>query len=206
MARTSITRRTPYRRRTMSRLTKWILSGAMIGPLAADLTFTVASAPEEHLDAIKKVRAAEPTPGSAFEGLGPEADQPSPAAIEEILGHKAQSQDGVVKVTIGRDGTMHGVKVGGSMGLTTWAAFTGGDKHAVVDGDFIMTAREVQPVLRTLRKAGFHIVALHNHMIGEEPSFFFLHFWGKGPTEQLAQGIKSALEAQAISTKEQHER
>ena len=148
-------------------------------------------------DAIKRVRAADPTPGSAFEGLGPEADQPSPAMIEEILGSKAQAQDGVVKVTIGRDGTMHGVKVGGSMGLTTWAAFTGGAKHAVVDGDFIMTAEEVQPVLRALRKAGIHVVALHNHMAGERPAFYFTHFWGKGPAVELARGVRAALDAQA---------
>jgi hypothetical protein len=147
-------------------------------------------------DAIKKVRAADPTPSSAFAGLRPEADQLPPAAIEEILGHQAQSQDGVVKVTMGRDGTMHGVKVGGSMGLTTWAAFTGGYKHAVVDGDFIMTAEEVQPVLRALRKADIHIVALHNHMVGEQPAFYFTHFWGKGPARELARGLRSALDAQ----------
>jgi hypothetical protein len=152
-------------------------------------------------DAIKKVRAADPTPASVFEGLGPEPDQLPPATIEEILGFKAQSQDGVVKVTIGRDGTMHGVKVGGSMGLTTWAAFSGGTKHAVVDGDFIMTAQEVQPVLRALRKADIHIVALHNHMIGEQPAYYFTHFWGKGPARELARGLRSALDAQkAVST------
>jgi hypothetical protein len=155
-------------------------------------------------DAIKKVRAADPTPGSAFSGLGPEADQPAPAQIEEILGHKAQTQDGVVKVTIGRDGMMHGVKVGGSMGLTTWAAFTGGTKHAVVDGDFIMTAAEVQPVLRALRKADIHIVALHNHMIGEQPAYYFTHFWGKGPALELAQGLRSALDAQKAVRSEGH--
>jgi hypothetical protein len=94
---------------------------------------------------------------------------------------------------------MHHVKVGEAMGLNTWAAFSGSDELAVVDGDFIMTANEVQPVLRALRRAGIHIVALHNHMIGEKPSFFFLHFWGKGSTEQLAQGVKDALEAQAQS-------
>jgi hypothetical protein len=139
-------------------------------------------------DAIKRVRAADPTPGSAFEGLGPEADQVPPGVIEQILGHKAQAQDGVVRVTIGRDGTMHGVKVGGSMGLTTRAPFTGCSKHAVVDGDFIMTAGEVQPVLRALRKADIHIVAQHNHMVGEQPAFYFTHFWGKGPARDLARG------------------
>jgi hypothetical protein len=155
-------------------------------------------------DAIKKVRVAEPKPGSAFEGLGPEADQPAPATIEEILGHKAQSQDGIVKVTIGRDGMMHGIQVGGSMGLTTWAAFTGGSKHAVVDGDFIMTAAEVQPVLRALRKADIHIVALHNHMVGEQPAYYFTHFWGKGPALELARGLRSALDAQRAVRPEGH--
>jgi hypothetical protein len=92
---------------------------------------------------------------------------------------------------------MHGIEIGGSMGLSTWAAFSGTDDLAAVDGDFIMTANEVQPVLRALRAAGINIVSLHNHMNGEDPPFFFTHFWGKGTTEELANGIKSALAAQA---------
>jgi hypothetical protein len=155
-------------------------------------------------DAIKKVRAANAEPAKTFEEIGPEADSIEPQTVEEILGHKAQTQDGVVKVTIGRDGMMHGVKVGGSMGLTTWAAFSGGYAHAVVDGDFIMTAAEVQPVLRALRKADIHIVALHNHMVGEQPAFYFTHFWGKGSALELARGIRSALDAQRAVRPEGH--
>jgi hypothetical protein len=152
-------------------------------------------------DAIKKVRSANPTPAVAFEEIGPEAGEIQAKTIEDILGHKAQVQDGVVKVTIGREGTMHGIKVGGSMGLTTWAAFTGGDTHAIIDGDVIMTAAEVQPVLRALRKANIHIVAVHNHMVGEQPAFYFTHFWGKGPAKDLARGLRSALDAQAAVAK-----
>jgi plasmid stabilization system protein ParE len=155
-------------------------------------------------DAVKKVRAGNATPDVAFPEIGPEADEIEPKTVEEILGHKAQAQDGVVKVTIGREGTMHGLKVGGSMGLTTWAAFTGGSKHAVADGDFIMSAAEVQPVLRALRKADIHIVALHNHMVGEQPAFYFTHFWGKGPARELARGLRSALDAQASVTNRGH--
>src|SRR5438270_10788789 len=91
---------------------------------------------------------------------------------------------------------MHKVNVAESIALNTWAAFSGNDDYAAVDGDFIMTGEEVQAVLRALRKSGIHIVALHNHMIGEQPAFFFLHFWGKGSTEALAQGVKAALDAQ----------
>jgi hypothetical protein len=147
-------------------------------------------------DAIKKVRADRATPATRFDGRPPQAGTVTAAALEEALGHKSESQQGVVKVTIGREGTMHGEKVAGSMGLTTWAAFSGSDAAAAVDGDFIMTAAEVQPVLRALRKAGIHVVALHNHMVGEQPAFYFTHFWGKGPAVKLARGVRSALDAQ----------
>lgn len=40
------------------------------------------------------------------------------------------------------------------------------------------------------------IVAIHNHMIDEKPRIVFLHFWGKGPAEGLATGIRDALETQ----------
>jgi hypothetical protein len=155
-------------------------------------------------DAVKKVRAAKPAPSSGFEEIGPEADELAPASLEEIVGDKAQSQDGMVKFTIGRDGTMHGVKVGGSMGLTTWVAFSGGNKHAVIDGDFIMSGSEVQPVLRALRKADIHIVALHNHMVGEQPAYYFTHFWGKGPALELARGFRSVMDAQKAVPAERH--
>ncbi len=147
-------------------------------------------------DAIKRVRAERGAPGGHFAGETPQGGSVTAAPIEKVLGHDCQSQDGVVKVVIGREGTMHGVRVGGSMGLTTWAAFSGSDKLAAVDGDFIMTAVEVQPVLRALRRANIHVVALHNHMVGEQPAFYFTHFWGKGKAHDLAEGVKAALEAQ----------
>jgi hypothetical protein len=148
-------------------------------------------------DAIKEARKKNPQPAESFPGNVPDANGSLSAKnIEDILGHKGQSRDGVVRVSIGRDGQMHGVEIGESMGLNTIAAFSGSGDYAVVYGDFIMTGTEAQPVLKTLREHGIHIVALHNHMIGEEPALYFAHFWGKGPARELAQGIKAALEAQ----------
>jgi hypothetical protein len=72
---------------------------------------------------------------------------------------------------------------------------------AVVDGDFAMTANEVQPVLKALRAAGINIVALHNHMNGETPAIYFTHFWGKGKAANLATGLQDALRAQANAAK-----
>ncbi|HSQ54629.1 MAG TPA: DUF1259 domain-containing protein [Gemmata sp.] len=164
----------------------------------------LATAVKSVWDAIKKVRAGSPQPATRFPGDTPKAGTVTAAPIEKILGQKSESQSGVVKVTIGREGSMHGSKISGSMGLTTWAAFSGSDDLATVDGDFIMTAAEVQPVLRALRKGHINIVALHNHMVGEQPAFFFTHYWGKGKAEELARGLKAALEVQKAAGSGKH--
>lgn len=153
-------------------------------------------------DAIAKVRARRSEPATRFPGGIPEPGSIDQEGIEDILGHKGTMRDGILKLAIGREGKMHGTTIAASMGLTTWAAFSGSDTLAAVDGDFIMTAVEVQPVLKALRKANIFVVALHNHMMGEEPAFYFTHFWGKGPAKKLAQGIKDALKAQADARKE----
>jgi hypothetical protein len=52
-------------------------------------------------------------------------------------------------------------------------------------------------VLKALRGAGIHIVALHHHMLEESPRTVFLHYWGVGQTRELAKGLKTALDTQA---------
>ena len=150
-------------------------------------------------DAIKGVRAGHARPVEGFGGGAPTSGALDAAAIGSIVGHPALVGGGVAKVTIGGSARMHGQAIGASMGLATWAAFSGSDASAAVDGDFILRADEVQPVLHALRKAGIHVVALHNHMIGESPATWFTHFWGKGPAAELAHGFRSALDAQAAA-------
>jgi hypothetical protein len=147
-------------------------------------------------DAIKAVRAKNPIPVEGFPGAAPQSGKLDADAISKIVGHPAQAAGDVLKVTIGREGNMHGTVIPASMGLTTWAAFSGSDTAATVDGDFIMTAADITPVLKALRAHGIHVVALHNHMTSGEPFFFFTHYWGKGPAKDLAQGFRAALDAQ----------
>ncbi len=113
--------------------------------------------------------------------------------IEAVLG-AGEYKDGVLKVTIGRATRMGGHEMGKAMGVNTWAAFAGSDDKAVVDGDFAMLESELQGVLRALRGAGISIVAIHNHMTGEEPRVMFLHYWGIGSAEELARGVRAALD------------
>lgn len=157
----------------------------------------LAPAVKKVLDAVKSVRSAAPVPPNRFAGGPvPEASAITASAIDAILGVKGEANNGMYKATIGRAATMHGAKVGKQMGVNTWAAFAGVDNNALVDGDFAMTAAELQPVLKALRKAGIHIVAIHNHMTHEDPQYVFLHYWGKGPAATLARGLKSALDTQ----------
>ena len=150
-------------------------------------------------DAIKRVRSENPQPATRFTGEVPKNGKLDSQKLSDIIGAKGELQDDVYKITIGRNAEMNGMKFGGSMGLTTWAAFAGTDELAAVDGDFAMTASEAQPVLKALRAAGINIVALHNHMNGETPPIYFTHFWGKGKAADLAKGFKTALDAQAAA-------
>jgi len=91
-------------------------------------------------DAIKAIRKANPIPAKRFAGEIPSAGTIDASVVEGILGAKAKVNNGIVKVAFPREGTMHGVPIGGTMGLSSWAAFSGSDDLASVDGDFIMTA------------------------------------------------------------------
>src|SRR5215211_6483865 len=89
-----------------------------------------------------------------------------------------------------------GCEVGKEMGVNTWAAFYGSDEQAFVDGDFATFEGELQPVLKALRANDINVVAIHNHMEGENPRVIFLHYWGVGPAGKLAHGVKAALDTQ----------
>ena len=147
---------------------------------------------------IKEIRKNNPVPAKGFGGRQiSEENSITPKLIEDILGVKGQSQNGMFKIVIGRKARMScGCEVAKEMGINTWAGFAGTDDAAIADGDFVMLESEVQPVLKALRSAGINIVALHNHMIMESPRMIFLHFWGIGSTTNLAKGLKGALSVQ----------
>jgi hypothetical protein len=70
---------------------------------------------------------------------------------------------------------------------------TGSGKVAIT-GDFVLTASEVNPVLRALRQNGIEVTALHNHMLDDQPRLFFMHFWANDDAQKLAKGLRAALD------------
>lgn len=159
------------------------------------------------LDRVKDIRAASPEIAKTFSKRPlPEKSTLTAAPLATVLGEtagKPAEKDGLVKFTIGRTVKMAcGCEVGKEMGVNTWAAFYGSPEHAIVDGDFVTFDGELQPVLKALRANEINVVAIHNHMEGESPKAIFLHYWGIGPAERLAQGVKAALDAQAAAAKQ----
>jgi hypothetical protein len=124
----------------------------------------------------------------------PAATRLDPKRIDAALGASGTLKDGVYKVVIGRETRMHGHAMGSAMGVNTWAAFAGSDEQAIVDGDIAMFEPELQGVLKALRASGIDVVAIHNHMTSEEPRVIFLHYWGTGRAEDLARGLRAALD------------
>ena len=119
------------------------------------------------------------------------------AKLAQIAGHAGEQTGAVYKITVGRDDlkmTEMGAPITARMGLNTWAAFVGTDAEAAIAGDVAMLPSEVTPVLKALRQNGLDVVAIHHHMLDTQPGVIFLHYWGTGPADKLAQGFKAAVD------------
>lgn len=147
------------------------------------------------MDRIREVRGADPSKGTA--STGTVENTLDTRKLDDILHEKGVMSKGVYKYTIGRpdvDLREHGVKITTFFGFNTWAAWQGTPEHAAVAGDFTMLESEVAPVIKALIENGMEVVAVHNHMVHEQPRIFFLHYWGVGNAEQLARGLRTALD------------
>jgi hypothetical protein len=151
-------------------------------------------------DKEKEIRTVTPQPADSFGGGAlPTRSAIDGQAISQVFGQKGDSKDGMYKVTIGRVVQMAGMDMGNAMGVNTWAAFAGTSDDALVVGDFAVLENELQPVLKTLRGANINIVAIHQHMTGENPRMMFLHYYGRGKALDLAQGVKAAVNTEPLA-------
>jgi len=146
--------------------------------------------------AASKTPLATAVSGSSQPAPAPPAIDLDTAALDQALGAKGTNNSGVYQFGIPRaepvkDG---GMIVPASMGSANAINFqpTGGGKAAIT-GDFVLLAKEVAPVMKALRDNGIEVTGLHNHMLGDEPRLFFMHFWANDDAKKLATGLKAAL-------------
>lgn len=126
------------------------------------------------------------------------APGPAPdwSAVGEALGRPGKVlADGTYRIDVPRTEPVlrneFGFVVPPSMVLT-YAAFAGTPADATVVGDTCSLGEEVNPVVDALRSGKVEIVAIHNHMLGGDPNFVFLHFQARGNALLLAKTIRSA--------------
>jgi hypothetical protein len=122
------------------------------------------------------------------------------AGIARALGYDGKLNGVVYQVSVPRAERIiaGGHEVPPSMGVATAINFqpTGGGKAAIT-GDFVLRAREVNPVIRALAAHGITSTAVHSHMLDEEPRLFFMHFWANDDAVSLARGLRAALDQTA---------
>ncbi|MDB5009381.1 MAG: hypothetical protein JWR67_3940 [Mucilaginibacter sp.] len=138
------------------------------------------------------------------------SNQPAPAAPPTVTGKEnfdLPALDAIIKYTGTVNGPTYkytigradqkimamGVEMTTNIGLNTWASFAGKQDDAHIAGDIAMLQSEVNSVIKTLRAHNLEVVAVHNHMLGDDPHMIFLHYYGRGNASDLAQGFRAAL-------------
>jgi biotin operon repressor len=156
-----------------------------------------------HGDPVKLATAIHSALARSGTPLG--STPPAPAAkldldtgmLDQTLGAKGTVNGGVYQFNIPRADAPKagGMPVPPPMGSAIAINFqpTGGGKAATT-GDFVLTADEVNPVIKALRSGGIEVTALHNHMLDDEPRLFFMHFWANDDAGKLARGLRGALD------------
>jgi hypothetical protein len=124
--------------------------------------------------------------------------------LDSILGFAGRNNNGVYQFSIPRAEkiTENGIAIPNSMGITTAINFqpTGAGRSAIT-GDFVLTGKEVNPVIKALRQNGIGVTAIHSHMLEEQPRLFFMHFWADDDAAKLAKGLRAALDQTNSSKK-----
>jgi hypothetical protein len=118
------------------------------------------------------------------------------AKLDEALGRSGQKSGDVYRVGFPRTDlhvSVGGIEIKPGFALGSWAAFAGNDTEASVMGDLVLLEDELNPVMKSLRSAGFDITAVHNHLMKETPQVLYMHYSGHGKAVDLAKSLRAGL-------------
>ncbi|MBI1806859.1 MAG: DUF1259 domain-containing protein [Ignavibacteria bacterium] len=118
------------------------------------------------------------------------------STVETQLGHTGQHKGPLIQFSIPRAETIteHGAEIPALLGMATAINIQKAGEKAATTGDFVLLADEVNPVVKALTEHGIAVTAIHNHMLYDSPRLFMVHFWGYDQPENLARGLKAALD------------
>ncbi len=158
------------------------------------LHFTAEGDPAKLAASIKAVLGLTGTP-PAEAVRPPETIPPAFSAVQYYLGSGKQ-QGSVLKYEFPRNQTIieNDMDVPGFLGTATSFNFQAANGKIAATGDFVLTANEVNPVIKTLTDNNITVTAVHNHMLTEAPRLFYLHFWGYDKPDAVSGGLRAALD------------
>lgn len=158
---------------------------AMSGELERALALTAMPKPAQA--PATAIPASAPMAASQFAGRD---------VIEGILGRTGAVAGGVLSIGAPRAEaiTLDGMSIPPSMGVATAMNFEPAREGEVATtGDFVLVASEVPLVEAVLKNHGFLATALHQHMLGDSPTLYYMHFYAVGTPKAIATGLKDAL-------------
>jgi hypothetical protein len=159
--------------------------------------------PVKIAETIRAALATSNTPPAAPPSPQPSAFSLDTAALAGALSHSGSVTGGVYQVSVARADPIRiqGMEIPPAMGVATAINFqpTGSGKAAIT-GDFVLTADEVNPVIRALERQRIVVTAIHSHMLEEEPRLFFMHFWANDDAVRLAGGLRQALDQTRVKS------
>lgn len=116
--------------------------------------------------------------------------------IETVLGRKGEVKDYMLKVFFPRsdlDVKINGVKIDPALGLTSWFGFILQDNVVSMDGNIVVTDKELPQIEAKLIDGGIGITSIHNNLVGEIPPVKTIRIEAKGDGEKIAEKIKNIL-------------
>lgn len=125
--------------------------------------------------------------------------------IEEIMQAPGNvSESGVLSIEIDRndipDVTRHDIPILPSFEINGTAYFQAlGDGRAILNGDFALLPKEIDPFIDALIRNGLVFQAFHMHFYDLTPMIWFMHYRGIGDPLQLAQATFNSIR-QATAT------
>jgi hypothetical protein len=81
---------------------------------------------------------------------------------------------------------------------TSTSSSSSSNQSIYVMGDFALLESEMNPVLQTIKQAGWTVTGIHNHMILESPKTSFMHWETQGNLNTIIGQIKDALAKTSI--------
>jgi len=130
------------------------------------------------------------------DSIGSASEKVDWSDIQSGFGINGDSNGFVLKLTIPRQETitMNGNELPFALGVATNLNFQRFGEKIISTGVFVLTADEINPVIKALTESGIKITSVNSLLVTETPHMYFMHYWAYDFPENVLDGLKTALD------------